>query len=99
CLENEIYPVHIMWETDFWNSLKNDVFDLFTKDDSRARANWLGKLREGTMEILDRTFELTAAKPGTMLWDEMKENARLASAQGRAMHILAEAAKAALASL
>src|SRR5205823_12955513 len=28
-LENEIYPVHIMWETDFWTSLKNDLFDLF----------------------------------------------------------------------
>ena len=88
CLDNEIYPVHIMWETDFWTSLKNDLLDLFTNDD-RAGASWLGKLREGAMEILDRTFELTASKPGTMLWNEMKENAKLASMQGRSMDIIA----------
>jgi hypothetical protein len=78
CLKNQIYPVHIMWETDFWNALKSNVFDIFTTDD-RANANWLQKLREATLEIKDRTFELTASKPGTMLWDEMKENAQLAS--------------------
>lgn len=79
CLENQIYPVHIMWETDFWSSLKSNVFDIFTTDD-RASANWLSKLREATVEIKDRTFELSTAKLGTLLWDEMKENAQLASA-------------------
>ena len=94
CLDNEIYPVHIMWETDFWTSLKDDLLDLFTTDD-KAGANWLNKLREGAKEILDRTFELTASKPGTMLWNEMKENASLASREGRAMDIVAnEALKA-----
>ncbi len=78
CLDNKIYPVHIMWETDFWNSLKSNLFDLFTEED-RASANWLSKLRDATLEIKDRTFELTSSKPGTMLWDEMKENAQLAS--------------------
>ncbi|MGI8582012.1 MAG: C1 family peptidase [Chitinophagaceae bacterium] len=94
CLDNEIYPIHIMWETDFWASLKNDLLDLFTGDD-KAGANWLNKLREGTLEILDRTFELTASRPGTMLWNEMKENAGLASREGRSMDIVAtEALKA-----
>lgn len=78
CLQNQIYPVHIMWETDFWNSLRSNVFDIFTNDD-RASAGWLSKLRDATMEIKDRTFELTSSKLGTMLWDEMKENAQLAS--------------------
>jgi hypothetical protein len=91
CLDNEIYPVHIMWETDFWTSLKDDLLDLFTTDD-KAGANWLNKLREGAKEILDRTFELTASKPGTMLWNEMKENASLASRDGRAMDIVANEA-------
>ncbi len=94
CLDNEIYPVHIMWETDFWTSLKNNLLDVFTNDD-KADANWLNKLREGALEILDRTFELTASKPGTMLWNEMKENASLASREGRSMDIVAtEALKA-----
>ncbi len=69
-----------MWETDFWSSLKANVFDIFTNDD-RASANWLSKLRDAALEIKDRTFELTTAKVGTLLWDEMKENAQLASAQ------------------
>lgn len=94
CLDNEIYPVHIMWETDFWSSLKGEVLDLFT-DNDKAGANWLKKLRDGALEILDRTFELTASKPGTLLWDEMKENARLSVVAGRAMDIVSkEAARA-----
>jgi hypothetical protein len=73
-----------MWETDFWSSLKANVFDIFTGDD-KASAGWLSKLREATLEIKDRTFELTTARLGTLLWDEMKENAQLASSskQGR----------------
>ncbi len=80
CLDNQIYPVHIMWETDFFTSLKNNLFDIFT-DDDKATVNWLSKLRDSTLEIKDRTFELTSSKLGTMLWDEMKENAKLASKQ------------------
>ena len=79
CLENKVYPVHIMWETDFWSSLKGNVFDIFTIDD-RASAGWLSKLRDASLDIKDRTFELTTAKLGSLLWDEMKENAQLASA-------------------
>lgn len=102
CLANQIYPLHIMWETDFWSSLKNNLFDLFTTDD-RARADWLEKLREGALEIKDRSFEITASKLGTMLWDEMKENAQLASSdrlfegnRKSAMKIVAERCKAVL---
>ncbi|HYK46931.1 MAG TPA: C1 family peptidase [Parafilimonas sp.] len=95
-LENEIYPVHIMWETDFWTSLKDEVFDLFTNTD-RAGTSWLNKLREGTLEILDRTFEITASKPGRALWGEMKENARLSAEPGRAMDIVANEALSAFA--
>ncbi len=92
CLDNAIYPVHIMWETDFWNSLKSDLLDIFTNED-RAEGQWLNKLRDGVLEIRDRTFELTASKPGTMLWNEMKENARLSGIKGRSMDIVATEAK------
>lgn len=78
CLKNEIYPVHIMWETDFWTSLKDQVFDTFNGED-KASAAWLSQLREAVLELKDRTIELTTAKLGTMLWQEMKENAELAS--------------------
>ena len=79
-LANEIYPVHIMWETGVFESLKSIIADLFTDDDKAGGINdWLRKLREGLIEAKDRTFEMTASIPGTQLWNEMKENARLAS--------------------
>ncbi|HSF47554.1 MAG TPA: hypothetical protein VLA73_04255, partial [Burkholderiales bacterium] len=99
CLDNEIYPVHIMWETGFWDSLQSSVLDLFTKEDERAGADWLKRFREGVVEAKDRTIELTAAGPGTVLWEEMKENARLASAERGGMMLLASAAQAVLAEL
>ncbi|HEX5706677.1 MAG TPA: C1 family peptidase [Pyrinomonadaceae bacterium] len=80
-LKDEIYPVHIMWESGIMESLNAMIRDLFTDADERKGAifDWLKKVREGGMEVKDRTFELTAAAPGRALWREMKENARLAS--------------------
>ncbi|HUG38375.1 MAG TPA: C1 family peptidase, partial [Candidatus Limnocylindrales bacterium] len=80
-LENEIYPVHIMWESGVSESLSGLIQDLFTDVDDRAGAvgDWLRGLRDGLIEAKDRSLELTAALPGGALWGEMKENARLAS--------------------
>jgi hypothetical protein len=75
-LENEIYPLHIMWETGLSETLTSLLHDLFTDTDNRA-GQWLDTFRQGLLEAKDRTLELTAAMPGTVLWDEMKENARL----------------------
>jgi hypothetical protein len=80
-LANEIYPVHIMWESGIFESLNGLIADLFTDVDARAGAvsDWLREMREGLIEAKDRSLELTAALPGGALWNEMKENARLAS--------------------
>jgi hypothetical protein len=99
CLENEIYPIHIMWETGFWESLKSSILDLFTNKDERAGFEWLSKLREGLLEAKDRTIELTAARPGTTLWNEMKENARLASTSRGGMGLLTRQAQSVLTQL
>lgn len=100
-LENEIYPLHIMWETGFMESLKSMVEDYFTDTDPRAGgvADWLSKFREGLIEAKDRSFELTVSKPGTALWNEMKQNARLSSEHpdGKGgMQLLAKYAKEAI---
>ncbi|HSE98095.1 MAG TPA: C1 family peptidase, partial [Blastocatellia bacterium] len=100
-LENEIYPVHIMWETGFMESLKSMIADYFGDLDARAGgvADWLNTLREGLIEAKDRSFELTVSKAGTGLWNEMKENAELASnrSDGKGgMQLLAKHAKEAL---
>ena len=80
-LANEIYPVHIMWESGVFESLSGMIADLFTDVDERAGAvgDWLRNVREGLIEAKDRSLELTAALPGGALWSEMKENARIAS--------------------
>jgi hypothetical protein len=99
CLENEIYPVHIMWETGFWESLQSSILDLFTNQDERAGLDWLRRLRDGVVEAKDRTIEITAAAPGSVLWDEMKENARLASAPNGGMRLLTQTAEQIMAPL
>ncbi len=99
-LENEIYPLHIMWETGAAESMNHIIRDLFTDDDKRSGGgigDWLRKVREGLTEAKDRTFELTAARPGTALWSEMKENARLASSKDGAVQLLAKHVKQAMA--
>ncbi|WBS04694.1 C1 family peptidase [Pseudoduganella sp. SL102] len=96
CLQNEIYPLHIMWESDWFRSTVGMLEDLFTSQDQRA--GW--SFKDWVREARDRMFELTLAKPGGALWQEMKENARLASegAQG-AMRIVANAVRQATAAL
>jgi hypothetical protein len=75
CLANEIYPLHIMWETGALESLGDMIGDLFTEADERAG----GVLLEGLRNAKDRVLELTASPFGKSLWDEMKENAGRAS--------------------
>ncbi len=96
-LRNEIYPLHVMWETGAGETIAGMIADLFTDADSRAGgvADWLDKARDGLIEAKDRSLELTVALPGSRLWGEMKENARLASLpRGGAMHLVAQEAKA-----
>ena len=96
CLKHEIYPLHIMWESDWFNSTRNIIEDQFTAADERARGTFLDHLREAR----DRVLELTLAYPGGKLWGEMQENARLASERKTgAMQLLVKYAKEAKASL
>lgn len=74
-LENEIYPLHIMWESDFLSSVASLFKDLFTEADRLAGGGFL----ENLTEAKDRVLELTLARSGYRLWGEMKENAQLAS--------------------
>ncbi len=101
-LDNEIYPVHVMWESGAAETIRNIIQDMI-KVDERAgsgTADWLRRFRDGLINATDWTFELTAAGPGGALWREMKDNARLSSerkdGQG-AMQLMAKHAKAALA--
>ena len=96
CLANEIYPLHVMWETDWFTSTKNILEDQFTGADERAGGAFLDHLRDAR----DRVLELTLAIPGGALWGEMKENAQLASeGSSGAMNLVVKYAKQAKAAL
>jgi len=75
CLANEIYPLHLMWETGPLETLGSILGDLFTRADERAG----GGLLEGLRDAKDRALELTASPVGGPMWSEMKENAWRAS--------------------
>lgn len=75
CLENEIYPLHMMWETGPLETIGGMINDLFTDADERAG----GGLLEGLRDAKDFTLELTASPLGGPMWSEMKENAWRAS--------------------
>ena len=75
CLENGIYPLHIMWETGPLETISDILGDLFTTADERAGGALLDRLRS----VKDRALELTASPIGGPIWTEMKENAWRAS--------------------
>lgn len=81
-----------MWETGVWETLKSQFNDLFTSDDEPGGSGILDKLKNTVSEVGDKIFELTTSRIGTMMWDEMKENAQLASQADGGMSILCDMA-------
>ncbi|GEM_PF-194191 len=81
CLANEIYPLHIMWETSAKETLIHLIEDIFSQEDKRAGSfrEWFDKYRAHLRDAKNRAIEISLAKPGQAFWNEMKENARLAS--------------------
>jgi pimeloyl-ACP methyl ester carboxylesterase len=100
-LANQIYPLHIMWESGVFQTLGGIVQDVFTDVDERAGAvaDWMQRLRDGLGEAKDRSLELTLSPLGTAMWREMKENARLASKHPDGIGAMALIARHALAAL
>ena len=75
-LKQEIYPLCFIWKTDFWTTLGNIL-----KDAARPRSEGLiEKAKDLLLDRLDDTLEpLARTIGGKALWDEMKENALLAT--------------------
>lgn len=102
-LANEIYPLHVMWESGAVDTLGDLLKDFSADVEDRAGVGeWLKKLRDNLVEAKDRSLEMTLARPGGLMWREMKENARLASQHpdGKgAMQLLTARARKAVAKL
>jgi hypothetical protein len=72
-LNNEIYPLAIIWKTDVWSTLKNILNDAL---DQRRPEAFIDKAKDFMLDRLDDAMEpLARVLGGKALWDEMKENA------------------------
>lgn len=71
CLANEVYPLHLMWETGPLETIADLIGDRFARADQRAG----GGLLDGLGDARDAALELTASPIGGPIWSEMKENA------------------------
>lgn len=73
--DNQIFPVFLMWETDFITTVKNIIQDA---------ANNVPRTTGGIGDQLERWWnqrlERWLARPGTVIWGEMKQNAEAMSA-------------------
>jgi hypothetical protein len=89
-LERGVYPIAFSWKSDFWTTVTNMLRDALTK---RRPEGILDDARDFMLDRLDDSLEpLVRALGGKAQWDEMKENALLATtARDGAARIAAEA--------
>ena len=75
-LPHQVYPLCFVWKTDLWSTLGN-----LLRDAVRPRTEGLlDRAKDLLLDRIDDTIEpLARALGGRALWEEMKENARLAT--------------------
>jgi len=75
----KIFPIFIMWETGFWETL----VDFFKDVAAKMPASGAGAgILDTFTDLWDTRLEGLASGPGTLEWDEMKKNANAASKNG-----------------
>ncbi len=79
-LDAGIYPLSLIWKTDFWTTLSNILKDAVAK---RRPEGFLDATKDFMLDRLDDALEpLARTIGGKAQWSEMKENATLASDAG-----------------
>jgi hypothetical protein len=74
--DRQIFPVFLMWETDFWSTLLGRLEDAVRGIPRAAGAGML----DGVQRWWNQRVERLLARPGHLLWHEMKQNAQALSA-------------------
>lgn len=79
-LNAEVYPLAFIWRSDYWTTLKNMLSDAFRR---RRSEGIIDDSKDFMLDRLDDALEPVARHfSGKAQWDEMKENALAASADG-----------------
>jgi pimeloyl-ACP methyl ester carboxylesterase len=87
-LDAGVYPISIIWKTDFWTTLKNILSDAIAK---RRPEGFLDSSKDFMLDRLDEALEpLARLIGGKSQWDEMKENAIAASQPGGGLALVAD---------
>jgi hypothetical protein len=85
-LASEIYPISFIWKTDYWTTLKNMLADAFSR---RRPEGILDSAKDFLLDRADDALEpIARTLTGKAEWDEMKENAELASSASTPRHHL-----------
>jgi len=72
-LENEVYPISIIWHTDSWSTITNILTDGLKK---RKSEGFIDSAMDFMLDRLDDTLEPIARQfTGKLQWSEIKENA------------------------
>jgi hypothetical protein len=76
-LENQIYPLSMIWKSDVWSTLRNILEDAMRR---RRSEGFIDAAKDFILDRVDDALEPAArGLGGKLAWDEMKENARLAT--------------------
>ena len=88
-LANDCYPIFLVWKSGLGESIGNILADQLTRDDE-VRAQAVGGWFSDALSdpLIEKTIGRPLARP---LWSEMKENAMLATENGRGGHLLVTA--------
>jgi pimeloyl-ACP methyl ester carboxylesterase len=87
-LDAGVYPISIIWKTDFWTTVKNILADAIAK---RRPEGFLDSSKDFMLDRLDDALEpLARTIGGKSQWDEMKENAIAASQPGGGLALVAD---------
>jgi papain like protease len=82
-LDEGVYPVSLIWKTDFWTTLGNILQDALSR---RRPEGLLDSAKDFMLDRLDDALEpLARIAGGKLQWDEMKENAMAAAGAGLAV--------------
>jgi hypothetical protein len=72
--EKQIFPIFLMWETDFISTVKDII-----KDAADKVPRTVGGIGDRLERWWNERLERWLARPGTVIWGEMKQNARAMS--------------------
>lgn len=76
-VDREVYPLAFVWKTDFWTTLRDIVQDALSR---RRPEGFLDSSKDFMLDRLDDALEPLARQlSGKAEWDEMKENAEMAT--------------------